>query len=324
MPLSEFDLIHHYFTREPNAPDVVLGIGDDAAILQVPAGEHLLVSTDTLVAGRHFPLNTAPEDIGWKALAVNLSDLAAMGATPRWCLLALTLPDADPAFLQGFAKGFWTLADEAGISLVGGDTTRGPLTITVTVMGTVPAGQALRRDGARPGDDIYVSGTVGDAGLGLQLAIGQTLPGVPAAAQQSAMKALNRPRPRLALGLALRGLASSAIDISDGLAQDLGHILERSGVGATLDADRLPLSESLLACDHQQALHWALSAGDDYELCFTAAPDQAGALADLARQQHARLTRIGHIEAAAGLRITRQGNALSLDLAGFQHFQGQA
>ena len=322
MPLSEFDLIRHYFTRQNNTPDVILGIGDDAAILQVPASEHLLVSTDTLVAGRHFPLDTTPEDIGWKALAVNLSDLAAMGATPRWCLLALTLPEADPVFLQGFAKGFWELANESGISLVGGDTTRGPLTITVTVMGTVPQGQALRRDGARPGDDIYVSGTPGDAGLALLLATGQIPPNLTVHAQQAALKALNRPTPRLALGMALRGLASSAIDISDGLAQDLGHILDRSRLGATLNTELLPLSAALLACEHQQALRWALSAGDDYELCFTAAPEHARAIAELAHQHHARLSRIGHIDATPGLRLLQQGQPLPLALPGFQHFQG--
>jgi len=319
MPLNEFDLIRHYFTRESSAPGVVLGIGDDAAILQLPPGEQLLVSTDTLAAGRHFPLTTAPADIGWKALAVNLSDLAAMGATPRWCLLALTLPEADPAFLQGFAEGFWALAEQANISLVGGDTTRGPLSITITVMGSVPAGQALRRDGAKPGDDIYVSGTLGDAGLGLQLAQGQKY-SLPEPARAAALAALNRPQPQLALGQALRGLATSAIDLSDGLAQDLGHILERSGVGATLDADALPLSPALQACAREQALHWALSAGDDYQLCFTAAPAHAGALAELAGQQHARLTRIGHIEAAAGLRIMAQGKSLPPGPAGFQHF----
>lgn len=320
MALSEFDLIRQYFTREGKAPGVVLGVGDDAAILQPAPGEQLLVSTDTLVAGRHFPLCTAPADIGWKSLAVNLSDLAAMGAAPRWCLLALTLPVADPAFLAAFADGFWALAEQAGISLVGGDTTRGPLTITVTVIGTVAAGQALRRDGAQVGDDIYVSGTLGDAGLGLALAEGRA-PVLAAAEQRAALAALNRPQPRLALGQALRGLATSAIDISDGLAQDLGHILERSGVGASLDAASLPLSAALRACDPAQARRWALGAGDDYELCLTAPPRLAPVLVALAQELSVTLTRIGQIEAGSGLRILDQGRPLSAP-AGFQHFQG--
>jgi thiamine-monophosphate kinase len=320
MSLGEFDLIRHYFTRPSRDAGVVLGVGDDAAILAVPPGEQLLVSTDTLVGGRHFPDSTDPEAIGWKALAVNLSDLAAMGATPRWCVLALTVPTADMDFLASFAQGFHTLAQQAGIDLVGGDTARGPLSITITVMGTVPAGQALRRDGARAGDGIYVSGMTGDAGLGLALVDG-TGPVLPNDLALQAWQRLDRPEPRLALGLALRGLASSAIDISDGLLQDLGHILERSDAGATLDVETLPFSPALRACNPGQALAWALAAGDDYELCFTVPPEREAEVPALAAQLGLALTRIGCVDTMPGLRCIRQGEPFAPPAAGFQHFR---
>lgn len=315
MALHEFDLIRAYFDRSSSADDVVLGVGDDAAIVQPAPGEQLVISTDTLVAGRHFPLGTLPADIGWKSLAVNLSDLAAMGANPRWCLLALTLPEADEAFLGGFAEGFWQLAQQAGIVLIGGDTTRGPLSITVTVIGSVPAGGALRRDGARVGDGIYVSHTLGGAGLGLALALGEPL-SAPASVRQAALTALNRPEPQLALGLALRGLASSAIDISDGLAQDLGHILSRSNVGAKIDAGLLPLAPGLLdGCGGDRARTLALTAGDDYQLCVTIPREREAEVAGWPG-----LTRIGDIESEPGLRIWQEGKRLLLPQAGFQHF----
>lgn len=319
MALGEFELIRQYFMQGDSQPGVVLGVGDDAALLQAPAGEHLAVSTDTLVAGRHFPDSATPYAIGWKALAVNLSDLAAMGATPRWCLLALTLPESDEVFLRGFAEGFFALARQAGIALVGGDTTRGPLSLTVTVIGSVPAGQALCRHGARPGDAIYVSGTLGDAGLGLALVQGR-VSALEVALAAQAEKRLHEPTPRLALGLGLRGLASAALDVSDGLAQDLGHILTRSGVGATLELERLPLSAALRACPAEQALAWALGAGDDYELCFTVPPENEAALAVLGASLGLLLSRVGHIEAAAGLRLTRGGQPWQAPVAGFQHF----
>jgi thiamine-monophosphate kinase len=320
MSVGEFDLIRRFFTRPATGEGVVLGVGDDAAILAVPAGEQLLVSTDTLIAGRHFPESTDPEAVGWKALAANLSDLAAMGATPRWCVLALTLPAADPDFLAGFAQGFYALAQQAGVDLVGGDTTRGPLSITVTVMGSVPAGHALRRDGAQAGDAIYVSGNTGDAGLGLALVEG-TGPVLPNDLAQQAWQRLDRPEPRLALGLALRGLASSAIDISDGLLQDLGHILDRSEKGATLEVAALPLSPALRACNPGQAMAWALAAGDDYELCFTVPPEREPEVAVLAGQLGISLTRIGRVDSQPGLRCVREGEPFAPPTAGFQHFR---
>lgn len=318
--MGEFELIQRFFSGHDGAADVALGVGDDAALLLPPAGEQLAVSTDTLVAGRHFPLATTSCDIGWKALAVNLSDLAAMGATPRWCLLALTLPEADDAFLAGFAEGFMAQARQAGVALVGGDTTRGPLAITVTVMGLVPVGQALCRHGAQVGDHVVVSGALGEAGLGLRLALGQEDGhGLSAAGQAHLLERLNRPQPRLALGRLLRGVASSALDLSDGLAQDLGHILARSGVGADLRLEQLPLGEALRGRD--DAVQLALSAGDDYELCFTVPEAALAQLAAISRDSRLPLTTIGRITAEPGLRLWQQGKQVSLTASGFQHFQ---
>lgn len=313
---GEFDLIREFFTRSTRDAAVQLGVGDDAALLAVPAGQELVVTTDTLVNGRHFPEDAAPYDIGWKALAVNLSDLAAMGAQARWVTLALTLPDSDEKFLRGFSEGFFALAEREGVSLIGGDTTRGPLAITVTALGLVPAGAALRRNGAQPGDDIYVSGSIGDAGLGLRLVLQQWADDLPAAAADFVLRRLHRPEPRLALGAALRGLASSCLDVSDGLAQDLGHVLAASEVGAELDLESLPLSAALAAVDPAFADVLALTSGDDYELLFTAAATQREKIAAL--QPACR--RIGRITAQRGLRLRRDGTDLNLPLAGFQHF----
>lgn len=317
--MGEFDLIRQYFSDMDSAADVVLGVGDDAAIVQPPAGELLLVSTDTLVAGRHFPPATAAYDIGWKALAVNLSDLAAMGATPRWCVLALTLPEASPDFIAEFARGFKALALQAGIALVGGDTTCGPLSITVTVMGSAPPGAALCRHGAQRGDVVYVSGTLGDAALGLALVQGRVA-GPDQAATAYLRDRLNRPEPRLALGLALRGLASSALDISDGLAQDLGHILRRSQLGAELTLERLPLSPPLQQYSRIQALEWALAGGDDYELCFTLPPEHCAEAEGRARALGVPVHAIGRIVAGPGLVLRDQGRPFVLGHSGFQHF----
>lgn len=313
---GEFDLIREFFTRPARDAAVQLGVGDDAALLAIPAGQELVVTTDTLVNGRHFPEDAAPHDIGWKALAVNLSDLAAMGAQARWVTLALTLPDSDEKFLREFSQGFFALAEREGVSLVGGDTTRGPLAITVTAMGLLPAGTALRRNGAQPGDDIYVSGSVGDAGLGLRLVLQQWADDLPAAAADFVLQRLHRPEPRLALGAALRGLASSCLDVSDGLAQDLGHVLSASSVGAELDLECLPLSAALAAVDPAFADVLALTSGDDYELLFTAAATQRERIAAL--QPACR--RIGRITVERGLRLRRNGVDLNLPLAGFQHF----
>lgn len=310
---SEFALIRRYFTR-PAAGDVLLGVGDDAALLQPPPGEALVTTVDTLVAGRHFPLNTPPDAIAHKALAVNLSDLAAMGATPRWFLLALTLPEADDAFLEPFARGLWALADAAGVALVGGDTTRGPLAVSITALGTVKAGQALRRAGARPGDGIYVSGTVGDAGLGLRLALSPERVRLPPEEAVFVRGRLDRPEPRLALGLALRGRATACLDVSDGLAQDLGHILTASGVGAELDVERLPLSPALRRLPPEEAWRLALSSGDDYELCFT------GPAGGLPAEAGVPLTCIGRVTAEPGLRLRANGCDFRLDSPGYQHF----
>jgi thiamine-monophosphate kinase len=277
------------------------------------------MSVDTLVAGVHFPETTAPAAIGHKALAVNLSDLAAMGAAPAWATLALTLPGADAAWLTAFGEGFFALAQEHNVALVGGDTTHGPLSITVQVTGFVPPGQALTRAGARPGEGVYVTGTLGDAGAGLALVQGRLAP--PPAGSDYLQARLDRPTPRLAAGQALRGLAGAAIDISDGLAADLGHILTASGVGAELEVARLPLSPALQHCGVAEPWRLALSAGDDFELCFTLAAEQeVEALARLAALD-CPCTRVGTIIAAPGLCCRdADGQAVTLATAGYDHF----
>jgi thiamine-monophosphate kinase len=310
---AEFDLIARCFARAPRRADVPLGIGDDAALLTVPPRCELVVAVDTLVAGVHFLADCAPHAIGHKALAVNLSDLAAMGADPAWALLALTTPDLDEAWAAACMAGFEALARRHDVDLVGGDTTRGPLTITVTALGHVPAGQALRRAGARVGDAIYVSGTVGAAGAALAAQVGGAA--LPDAAAIAAQARLDYPQPRVALGRALRGLAHAAIDVSDGVAADLGHMLTASGVGATLELAALPLGPGVP--DTPQGRLAALVAGDDYELCFAVPPGAAlGALATV----HGPLTRIGTVEAAAGLRVLgSDGAPVALGRRGYEH-----
>jgi thiamine-monophosphate kinase len=280
-----------------------------------------LVSTDMLVEGRHFLATVAPERLGHKALAVNLSDLAACGATPRAFTLALALPRVDANFLAGFARGLFALADAHGIRLVGGDTTAGPLNICITVMGEAPPGQALLRSGAQVGDDIYVSGTtLGDARLALEVFRGAVA--LPGDAFEQVRRAMELPQPRVALGQALRGLASSAIDVSDGLCGDLGHILARSGVGASLDVDALPRSATLAAQDLALQRLCTLSGGDDYELVFTAPAARRTELAAAAAQAATPITRIGRIEAQPGLRLLdAQGQVLPLALQSFDHFK---
>lgn len=317
---SEFDLIKRWLTRPSRRSDVALGVGDDAALLQVPPGDQLVLAVDTLVAGVHFPHETSAEAIGHKALAVNLSDLAAMGAGPAWATLALTLPEADDAWLEAFARGFFRLADAYDVSLVGGDTTRGPLCVTVQVCGRVPAGQALRRTGARPGDAVFVTGTLGDAGLGLAWVQGRA---ELAAAEGEAMRMrLDRPVPRVEAGLALRGLATAMIDVSDGLAADLGHVLEASGVGATVEVDALPLSAPVRT--RTDARELALASGDDYELLFTAPPGREAELRGHPALSGPGCTRIGRIEAAPGLRLVdADGRAYEGARRGYDHFGGQ-
>ena len=322
MSISEFSLIERYFAAHGRCrPDVALGIGDDCALLLPPAGQQLVATVDTLVAEVHFFADADPEGVGHKALAVNLSDLAAMGATPAWATLALTLPRADEDWLAAFCRGLFALADRHGVQLIGGDTTHGPTTvITIQVHGFVPPGQALRRDGAKPGDTLYVTGTPGDAGLALAAAFGKA---TIAASHENYIRArLERPEPRITEGLALRGVASSAIDVSDGLAQDLGHILKRSQVGARLEVERLPLSPALAASlDREAAVVAALTGGDDYELCFTVPPERTSPLESSAAEWDCRCTRIGVVTAEPGLRLIRaDGSAFDLERLGYNHF----
>jgi thiamine-monophosphate kinase len=287
--------------------------------VSVPSGSELVIAVDTLVAGVHFPLDTAPEDVGHKALAVNLSDLAAMGAEPLGHTVVLTRAAADPAWLARFESGITALADCFGCPRVASLAPKGPLSVTVEVYGHVPAGAALRRAGASPGDGVYVSGTLGDAGLALAARFaGLDVPGPDRA---WAERRLARPEPRLSLGRALRGLATSAIDVSDGMAGDLGHVLTASGVGASIEAARLPLSPALARVGGPAAWRLALGGGDDYELCFSAPPSAAGALRELARRLDLPLTRVGTVEAEPGLRcLDPQGQPLEPP-PGYQHFR---
>ena len=319
--MNEFELISRYFARQPVVrADVALGIGDDAAVLDVPPGQQLVVSTDMLVSGVHFPENTDTVSIGHKSLAVNLSDLAAMGATPAWYTLNLSLPQAEPDWLEGFCQGMFDLARRHDVALVGGDTTRGPLTIGIQILGLVPHGQALKRAGARPGDRIYVTGLLGEAALGLRVA--QGLLKLPDEYLANVLTRLNRPLPRVPAGLGLRGLASACIDISDGLAADLGHILAASAVGARIHLKRLPLSPAYDAAFAQVGWQAALAGGDDYELCFTIPPAQEIAFRKASAHLGVACSHIGDIEAEAGLRIVdEQGALYQLGPAGFDHFR---
>jgi thiamine-monophosphate kinase len=323
--LSEFDLIAQFFTRPPRSANVALGIGDDAALLVPRPGCELVVSTDMLVEGRHFFPGADARCLGHKTLAVNLSDLAAMGATPRQALLALALPASDPAWLAAFADGFFALADAHDVDLVGGDTTRGPLNLCVTVIGEVPAGTALLRSAARPGDDVYVSGEIGAAALAVA-AIGGRIALAPAELD-ACRDRLDSPTPRVELGNALRGIAAAAIDLSDGLTGDLGHIGERSGRGARIDLARLPAAATvatLLRGPHRDlALACLLAGGDDYELCFTARNRERERIAALARELALPLTRIGKVTAERGLVVRDEaGAALAALPRAFDHFAG--
>ena len=314
---AEFSLIDTFFqaktlTRE----DVLVGIGDDAALLRVPTDHLLVMSVDTLIQGIHFPTSTLPADIGYKALAVNLSDLAAMGAEPAWMTLALTLPEVDKQWLEKFSDGLFELAKQFNVQLVGGDTTRGPLTITIQVNGFVPShALALCRSGAKIGDKIYVSGTLGDAGLGLQVASGKHNLAEPD--KQFVLQRLNKPFPRIKLGMLLRNYATSAIDISDGLLADLGHIMTASKVGAEIHADALPLSNAIRSVlSEQEAKKLALTAGDDYELCFTVPPEKEKQLLELLKQENLTCYCIGEIKKETGIQLNDfSGNVESLGYA---------
>ncbi len=321
MSASEFELIQRHFSElGSRRDDVLLGVGDDAALLQPTPGEVLALCVDTLVGGVHFPQDAPADSVGHKALAVNLSDLAAMGARPAWATLSLTVPTADEDWIAAFARGFGDLARYHGIALVGGDLTRGPLSVSVQAAGFVPRGRALTRRGARPGDAVCVSGTLGDAALGLCL----WRDGRADLDEDSRwlVDRLHRPVPRVSLGLALRDCATSAVDISDGLAQDLGHVLQASGVGAQLDVDRLPLSTALVQyAAREDHLTQAMGGGDDYELCFTVPRSCLHKLDAIASRVGVQITRIGTIQPDGGLELVHADRSPArLGKAGYTHF----
>ena len=316
---SEFDLIGRYFSR--NSPSALLGVGDDGALVQPSPGMTLVVSTDMLLEGRHFLPGTDPKKLGHKALAVNLSDLAAMGADARWALLAIALPEANEAWVAGFARGFFALADVYGVDLIGGDTTRGPLAITVTIMGEVPPDLALRRDGALAGDDIWLSGFTGEAALALAHIQGRVKLSDSDLAQ--CMLRLDMPEPRLDLGGRLRGIARSAIDVSDGLLADLTHILRASGVAAEVSQQQLPHAAALVSCtDMALARDCQLAGGDDYELLFTVPPAHRAVIDALSQELGLPLTRIGSIVPGEPVVTVRDASGKPVPVArrGFDHF----
>ncbi len=315
---SEFELIDRYFRRPTR--HTVLGVGDDGAIVRPAVGMELVLSTDMLVAGTHFLPDTDPADLGWKTLAVNVSDMAAMGAAPRWALLAAALPAATESWIAAFASGFFACADAFGIDVIGGDTTKGPRNFCVTICGEVPAGQALRRSGARPGDEVWVSGAPGLAALGLAHRQGRCV--LSDAAAVACRAALQRPQPRVALGLALRGCADAAIDVSDGLLADLGHILEASGLAATIHLERLPGAALAFGVDAALARDCLLAGGDDYELVFTAPPTRHAEIETLATTLPLALTCIGEVAAGTPgqLQLLDAGRPMAQERRGFDHF----
>jgi thiamine-monophosphate kinase len=334
--IGEFELIDRYFGKGSAsaaaavAPGVVLGIGDDAALLQVPEGHDLVAAVDTIVAGRHFPDGTEARAIGHRALAVNLSDFAAMGATPAWATLALTIPAADPAWLAAFADGLLTLAARHGVALVGGDTTCGPLTVSIQLLGFTPHGTALRRAGAKRGDLLVVTGSLGDAGAGLWLAQTRASGPTPDGARLdfaapnvvNLLRRFEYPAPRVEFGLAARGIASAAMDLSDGLLGDLPKLAGASRLRAHVDLERLPLSPALRAmATSDRARNWALAAGDDYELLLAVAPDRLLALTDAAERCGLALTEIGRLGDGVGVEWRSGGRAFTPDLRGYDHFR---
>ncbi len=316
---SEFALIRRYFTRPPRHTD--LAVGDDAALIRPGPGMQLAISTDMLVAGTHFFADTDPEGLGWKTLAVNVSDIAAMGARPRWVVLAACLPAADEAWIAAFARGFFACCDAFDIDAIGGDTTRGPLNLCPTIFGEVPTGAAVTRSGARPGDDLWVSGAPGRAALGLAHLRGEVV--LAPAWRDDCLAALHRPQPRVALGLALRGLATAMLDVSDGLLGDLNHILELSRVGAVVDEAALPLAALLEACgDPVRAVRACTSGGDDYELLFAAPADRRTDVADLSARLDLPLHRIGYFtDTAEALQLRgHDGRLHTVSASGYDHF----
>jgi len=320
MAISESQLIQRFFSDLGAArSDVLLGIGDDAALLRLGADEDLVLTTDALVEGVHFLPGAPAHSLGHRALAVNLSDIAAMGAVPTWALLALNLPGADEDWLRGFAAGFGALARAHGVALVGGNVSRGPLSLTVELAGVVPRGAGLRRDGARAGDALYVSGSVGDAAAGLKHLCGELR--ATAAAAALLQRRFEYPTPRLALGAGLRGLASACIDVSDGLYVDALRLLQASGRRARIDLEQLPISAALRETCGESAWQQALEGGEDYELCFTAGQADATAIAALAADTATAVTRIGTIEAGAGIELCKNKSVMQFSPLGFDHFR---
>lgn len=320
MTISEFPLIDRYFkSRSVSRNDVLIGIGDDAAITSVPVDMHLVSAMDTMVSGVHFPEDTSAFSIGYKSLAVNLSDLAAMGAEPAWAMIALTLPEADEEWVAEFCDGFFKLADQFNVALIGGDTTRGPLTISVQVMGLIPTGKAITRDGANVGDIICVSGSLGEAAAAVYSLDHKTetapLPNI-----GPVMKKLEQPMPRVTLGLQLRDIATAAIDVSDGLVADLNHILVASGVGATLYQDKIPVSDQCKNINSELSLDWALTGGDDYELCFTVAEKDQNKIQQICRQLNVTVSFVGVVEQQKKIRLLDKNVYTDLFPRGYQHF----
>ena len=317
---SEFSLINRYFKRPPT--HTVLGAGDDGAIVKAAPGRELVVSTDMLIAGTHFLPNATPESLGWKTLAVNVSDMAAMAAEPRWALLAVALPEVDEPWIAAFANGFFACAEAFDIDLIGGDTTRGPMTFCVTIFGEAPAGQALLRSGAQPGDEIWISGTPGLAALGLAHLQQRCV--LNPTAQITCLAALHRPQPRVALGLALRGMARAAIDVSDGVLADLGHILEASKVAATVYLEQLPKAACNTGIEHILATDCLLSGGDDYELLFTASATRHTEIIALSERLPLALTCIGTIDSGTAGEVSLMdsaGEPVPFDKRGYDHFK---
>ncbi len=321
MAASEFELIKKYFQDLTDEdPSVMCGIGDDAAIIKIPQDKEVVLSMDTLLEGTHFPVDTNPSDIGYKALAVNLSDMAAMGAVPKWVLLSISLPESNEVWLKEFASGFLDLAKQHSISLIGGDMSRGALSITINIQGLVSVDSALKRDGAQEDDLIYVTGTLGDAGVGLDIIQGKLSIGNEYAA--FFLNSLNRPEVSVEAGLCLREIANSTIDISDGLIADLGHILDASHVGAEIEVKKIPLSEAMQQCmDETTAWNYALTYGDDYKLCFSASAEQHELIIDAFKDINIPVSCIGKIKRETGLQLkTPEGTFFEPSGKSYQHF----
>ena len=320
MPLNEFEIIEKIFkSQDVEQPGVIAGIGDDAALLRIPDKQLLAVSTDTLVKGVHFPDDTAPFDIGYKSLAVNLSDMAAMAAEPHWATMSLTLPDSNREWLQELARGFFDIANRFKVSLIGGDISRGPLSITIQVLGCVPPGKQFMRENAMPGDDIYVSGILGMSAYALSYIKGSL--NVDTGQSKEAFARFKRPVPRVDLAISLRGIVRSAIDISDGLAADLGHLITSSSVGADINLDQVPVYKELSRLDNRQKWEYALNTGDDYELCFTAPVKYHERILDIGKKSECGISCIGKITESKVITWNgADGTLVNSQKTGFKHF----